>query len=175
MVTGASSCDGTCPDQLPLTPFASTGESQCFARKENLFAVSSSSNRLTMLDNDLGEHRTLLQGEDELNAPTGLVFISPTTILISNSGSGEVLKLGLRTGVTSLFANVATPRSIIFDPISNQIAVASEVERKISFFNVADGELLVVWWDPPLVQLTHSLLPPLSSPAPQIFLPLPPS
>ena len=143
-VAGASECAGTCPEQLPLAPFASTKESQCFLREENLFTVSSSSNRLTMLDNDQGEHRTLLQ-DGGLNEPSSLVFISPTTVLISNSGSGEVLKLDLRAGDMSLFANVTAARGIIFDPISNQIAVASEVERKISFFNVADGELTTIY------------------------------
>ena len=143
MVTGASSCEGTCPEQLPLTPFGSTAESNCFTRMENFFVVSSLSNRLTMLDNDQDEHRTLLDG-DRLNAPAGLVFISPTTALIPNTGSGKVLKLDLRTGVTSLFANVVSPKGILFDPISNQIAIASEDDRKVFFFNVTDGELTLV-------------------------------
>ena len=96
-----------------------------------------------MLDNDLDEHITLLQ-DGRLDEPTSLVFISPTTALVSNSGSGEVLKLDLRSGNTSLFANVATPRGTLFDPISNQVAIASEVERKVFFFNVDDGESTLV-------------------------------
>ena len=99
-----------------------------------------------MLDNDLDEHITLLQDGDGLDEPAGLVFISPTTALITNSGSGEVLKLDLRSGDTKLFANVASARGILFDPISNQVAIASEDERKVFFFNVTGGELTLVQW-----------------------------
>ena len=98
-----------------------------------------------MLDNDLDEHITLLQ-DGRLDEPTSLVFISPTTALVSNAGSGEVLKLDLRSGDTSLFANVAGARGILLDPISNQIAIASKDERKVFFFNVNDGELTLVQW-----------------------------
>ena len=94
-----------------------------------------------MLDNDLEEHRTLLQDKDGLDEPSGLVFISPTTALISNTGSGEILKLDLRSGVTSLFSYVTAARGILFDPISNQIAIVSEDERKVFFFDVTDGTL----------------------------------
>ena len=77
-----------------------------------------------------------------MEEPADLVFISPTSALISNSGGGDILKLDMKSGNTSQFAAVETPKGLFFDPISNQVVVASFDKRKLFFYNVSDGKFI---------------------------------